>query len=830
MPLIEKPSRYLGYEINSVKKDSAKVKLKIALAFPDLYEIGTSHFGIQILYYILNQHPDIAAERVFAPGKDMESALRASGVRLPSMETRQALNTFDIVGFSLLYELNYTNILTMLSLSEIPFYAAQREEAFPLVIAGGPCTCNPEPVADFFDAMVVGDGESVIMQMADIWLSFKQEGRLRKADILAAWSKLDGVYVPMFYQASYNEKGFQITTPRRTEAPRPSIKRAIIASLNEAPFPEAPVVPFGKPVHDRLRLEISRGCTRGCRFCQAGMIYRPVRERSVKQLLNLTHTCLQHTGYEDISVLSLSTGDYTQITPLIHRLIQTYASENIAVSLPSLRAGTLTPDVMSMIKRVRKTGFTIAPEAGSQRLRNVINKNISETEILETVTNAFSLGWQVMKLYFMLGLPTETQADLDAMVDLVKALRKTKTANGRPGKITVSVATFIPKPHTPFQWASQLSLEDSEERIAWLKAKLKLPGVQFKWQNPAMSFLEGIWARGDRRFSRLLVNAYQHHCRFDGWSDHFNFQQWQTSLAESQIDPHFYTTRKRDLGEPLPWDHIDVGVNKTFLKKEWARALTEKRTGDCRWQACHQCGVCDFQKISPDLSEDDITTAVPEAKKDTSPQPAEDTVCIVYSKTGEAKFFGHLEMVNIFLRALRRVSVPIKYSGGFHPLPKVSFEDPLPIGMQSTAERFYITVLNQVDTKKLMLGLNKALPAGLRVKACRRVAKKRSGAREKSYMYVVTREKGSFKKERVDQFHRQPVFNLTRTNKKGGTRSIDLKKFVFRLDLIRHNSLSLGIKHLEGKTVRPHEILSAVFGFSELEIKKATIIKGQANV
>ena len=500
LPLVEHPSRYLGSEINTIKKDHSKVNLCVALAFPDLYEIGTSHFGLQILYHILNHHHEIAAERVFAPGADMESHLRSSGIPMMSLESHKPINRFDIIGFSLLYELNYTNILTMLDLAHIPFLTRQRDDSHPFVIAGGPCTCNPEPVADFFDAIVVGDGENVILAMSNAWLAWKARGKSDKKTLLRNWSQIEGVYIPSFFKPKYDENGFETLLPEFADYQ--AVKRTVVDDLDQAAFPDAPIIPYGKPVHDRLRIEVSRGCTRGCRFCQAGMIYRPVRERSLETLLSLSDDCIASTGYEDLSLLSLSTGDYECIFPLMECLMSRYMSRRIAVSLPSLRVGTLTPELMQLVKKVRKTGFTIAPEAGSQRLRKVINKDITQKDIENTVKNAFNLGWQVIKLYFMIGLPTETQDDLQAIVDLVKELRKIKGPKGRKGRLNVSVATFIPKPHTPFQWSSQISLADSKQKIRWLRKNLKVSGVRFKWQNPEVSMLEGLWARGDRRLGR----------------------------------------------------------------------------------------------------------------------------------------------------------------------------------------------------------------------------------------------------------------------------------------------------------------------------------------
>ena len=542
LPFVEKPSRYLGSEINIVRKDLDRVKLRFALAFPDLYEIGTSHFGMQILYHILNADPDIAAERVFAPGVDMETLLRKTGRPLFSLESREPIRRFDIIGFSLLYELNYTNILTILDLAKIPFLATERSLTHPLIIAGGPCTCNPEPIADFFDALVVGDGENVVLEMAGAWLRWKKDTQADKESLLKRWSQIEGVYIPSFFKFRIDDRGIQTVIPRYSDYTK--VRRAIVPDLDKIPFPEKPIIPFGKPVHDRLRLEVSRGCTRGCRFCQAGMIYRPVRERSPENLLSLSASSIAATGYEDISLLSLSTGDYGCIIPLMERLMTRFESDNVAVSLPSLRAGTLTPELMKLIKKVRKTGFTIAPEAGSQRLRDVINKNISEKEIIDTVKDAFNLGWQVIKLYFMIGLPTETEDDLEALVDLVKKLRKIKGPHGRRGKINVSVATFIPKSHTPFQWAGQISLAESRSKINRLHDQLRLPGIQFKWQNPEVSQLEGLWARGDRRLSRLLITAYKKGCRFDGWSDKFHYRLWQEAVAEDEPRSGFFFGRQ----------------------------------------------------------------------------------------------------------------------------------------------------------------------------------------------------------------------------------------------------------------------------------------------
>jgi len=830
LPLVDKPSRYLGTEVNSCKKDLSKVQLKIALAFPDLYEIGTSHFGMQILYHILNQRRNIAAERVFSPAEDMEFLLRFSRMPLTSLESQCPLHQFDIIGFSLLYELNYTNILTILDLAGVPFYACQRTDSDPLIIAGGPCVSNPEPVADFFDAIVIGDGENVILEMADIRIQMESDGGLDKRALLKKWSQLEGVYVPSAFQVTYNEKGHQIAR-RRKETGQGPVKRAIVSDLNQALFPDRPVVPYGKPVHDRLRLEISRGCTRGCRFCQAGMIYRPVRERSMDSVMDLTDRCLQNTGYEDLSLLSLSTGDFTGISPLINTLMHEFSSQHISVSLPSFRAGTLEPALMQTIKKVRKTGFTIAPEAGSQRLRDVINKNITTDEIIATVQDAFSAGWRVIKLYFMIGLPTETQADIQGIVDLVKILRKIKGSNGCYGKLNVSVATFIPKPHTPFQWATQLPLEESRSRIEWLRAKLRLPGVTFKWQNPEVSFLEGLWARGDRRLSRLLVNAYENGCRFDGWSDRFKFDVWQECIVESQVDVDFFTRRPKDLEEPLPWDHIDIRVEKAFLIEEWQGAQKGARTEDCRWHSCQQCGVCDFETIAPHLFEA-ATEKEPLGigKPDTAQQTAFKKLKVFYSKKGDARFFGHLELVNIINRAFRRAGVELAYSKGFHPKPKISFDDPLPMGMEGAHEFFFISVNKDMVCDELVRKTNLELPEGLVINGCETAGPGKATQEDRVDHYTVTLKEGVFDRHQLAWFVESNSIEYTFTNKKGIPGTIDLKESILNIALIMPNSIELTIQNQGGKRVRPTMVLERVFALPAEDIKKALIIKGGTHV
>lgn len=829
LPLVEKPSQYLGNEINTTGKHTADVRLKFALAFPDLYEIGTSHFGLQILYGLLNAQPGILAERVYAPGSDMAAELRKSGIPLGSMESRRPLGEFDILGFSLLYELNYTNVLSILGLAEIPFYASQRDVDLPLIVAGGPCTCNPEPVADFFDAMVIGDGEEVILKLCEEWLNWKTGASGDKQRLLNRWRKIKGVYIPSFFKPGPGN-----LQPQRLQGSLDdyrSVTRAVVGNLDSTYFPDAPVVPYGKPVHDRLRMEVSRGCTRGCRFCQAGMIYRPVRERSAATILSLCDTSIEATGYEDLSLLSLSTSDYGCIGGLLGQLMGRYAAGRVAVSLPSLRAGTLTPELLAQVKKVRKTGFTIAPEAGSQRLRDVINKNIGDNEIFKSVEEVFRQGWQVIKLYFMIGLPTETDEDIDAIVDLVQRLRMCKGRGGRRPGINVSVTTFIPKPHTPFQWSAQLPLDESRQKIFRLKRLLNKPGIRFKWQNPEVSLLEGLWSRGDRRLAPLLVYANQSGCQFDGWSDKFRFDLWKNALDHQGVDIDYYTTRRRELSEALPWDHIDVGVDKKYLVAEWKKAINGDTTADCRHGECNDCGVCDFETIAPWVFNDcKAAETLPVDRRSTGPITRNfKTVEISYSKLDQARYFGHLELVNVFLRAIRRAEIPMKFSQGFHPKPKVSFVDPLPVGIESYGEKMYLTVADEIKPERIIDQLNAQLPEGLNVTACRYCTKPSKGSKATMIEYRVRLKQGRFDPDSLLKFREQSRFEFTRKNRKGRKSVIDLKQQVKDIEITNDSELKIVLSAEKGSTIRPAEVMRRVFGLSDHCLKLARVVKLKNN-
>ena len=824
LSLIQMPSRYLGCEVNRIKKNWDTIELHVALAFPDLYEIATSHFGIQILYEMLNNREDILAERVFAPAVDLEAQLRKNKMPLCSLESETPLKKFDIIGFSLLYELNYTNMVNMLDLAGVSYFSCQRKQTEPFVIAGGPCTCNPEPIADFFDAIVVGDGESVILQLTDAWKGWRQSGKRTREALLHRWSDIKGVYIPSFFKVSPGDDGHQRLIPEKESYQY--VERAVLSDLNDTPFPIKPIIPFGRPVHDRLRMEIARGCTRGCRFCQAGMIYRPVRERQPDAVLDSVEQSLKYTGYEDLSLLSLSTGDYSCIEPLMRKIMEFGKKDRVAVSLPSLRAGSLTPELMELIRKVRKTGFTIAPEAGSQRLRDVINKNITEADIVQTVENAFSLGWKIIKLYFMVGLPTETQADLEAIVSLVKRVKTLTKKQGLSGKINVSVATFVPKAHTPFQWESMIGLESAMEKINWLKASLKMPGVQVKWQDPRVSMIEGVWARGDRKLNRVLLRAWKSGCRFDGWSDYFNYDKWMRVFEESGINPEMYTGGRFDTEQPLAWDHIHIGVDRSFLLNEKTRATDGLITEDCRTGSCSGCGVCDFDTIKPvsfhGLADSvSIDTGEEKANLQESTYRYE----VLFKKMGSARFLGHLEMVKIFIRALRREGFPLKYSKGFHPMPRVSFRDTLPMGMQSENEEMRVSLTECVAPEALMSRLHRQLPSGLEITGCTTYVRPKEPIQEDNQTYRVELKDGFFLQKDLDWFLRQQSVTIERKSKKGLFVTVDLKKAVSNIQLKDSHCVLMTLGTDNNLMVRPAHVMKTVFSLTDQQILEAIITK-----
>lgn len=596
---VTKPGRYIGDEFNIQIKEWAGTDLKVALAFPDIYEIGMSHLGLRILYELINNQAGMLAERVYAPWSDYQKLLTEQGVRLQTLENKQPLNEFDVIGFSLQYELSYTNILTMLSLGGVPLFSNERNQGHPIVIGGGPCALNPEPMAEFFDLFFLGEAEEALIDILAGISAWKKTGTDKEA-LYDALERLPGVYIPSRFQVDYRADGLiDKITPKSDHRP----VRAVVRDFEQAFYPQKWLVPYLDIVHDRVAYEIQRGCTQGCRFCQAGMIYRPVREKSPETIMTALQDLVAHTGYEEISLTSLSSADYSRIDELIARVCGCFTPLRVNVSLPSLRTDSFSVDLAAKFQGSHKSNLTFAPEAGTERLRRVINKGVTDADLLNAASAAFKAGWQKLKLYFMIGLPTETQSDLEGIVRLageVLRIGKQIYPKGNALRVTVSISTFVPKAHTPFQWRRQISVAETIEKQLFLQESLRGRHLELSWHNPPMSQLEGIMARGDRRLGRVIYNAWQKGAQFDGWGDQFKYELWQEAMRDAGIEPAFYT-RERDAGEILPWSHLDSGIDPEFLAAENRRADEEMPTIDCRNNPCANCGVCPGLRVTPKI-------------------------------------------------------------------------------------------------------------------------------------------------------------------------------------------------------------------------------------
>lgn len=598
---VEKPARYIGNEVNMVVKDLDKIDIRFCMCFPDVYEIGMSHLGIQILYDMFNRRGDTYCERVYSPWVDLDAIMREKNIPLFALESQDPIKDFDFLGITLQYEMCYTNILQVLELSQIPIYAKDRAEEDPIVVGGGPCAYNPEPLADFFDFFYIGEGETAYDEILDLYKENKKNGGSR-TDFLRKVANVQGMYVPMFYDVTYNEDNTIASFTKNDPEVPDMVKKQVEMALSETVYPEKPLVPYIKAIQDRVVLEIQRGCIRGCRFCQAGMIYRPIRERDLEFLKERAYEMLKATGHEEISLSSLSSSDYSKLQELVYFLIDEFRSKGVNISLPSLRIDAFALDVMSKVQDVKKSSLTFAPEAGSQRLRDVINKGLTEEVILKGAMDAFTSGWNRVKLYFMLGLPTENYEDIEGIATLSDKIAReyyTIPKEERNGRVSIvsSTSFFVPKPFTPFQWVRMNTSEEFLEKQRFLNGKMReqlnAKSIKYNWHEAELTMLEGVLARGDRRLSKIVYDAYKAGCIYDSWSEHFKYELWMKAFEDNNMDPLFYTSRERDFEEILPWDFIDVGVTKKFLIREYERAVSEKITPNCR-QACSGCGAMSF--------------------------------------------------------------------------------------------------------------------------------------------------------------------------------------------------------------------------------------------
>lgn len=710
---VEKPARYSGGEWNEVKKDPRRVRAKVALIFPDLYEVGMSYLGQKILYYLLNENTSILAERVFAPWIDFEKKLRASGVPLCSLENRIPLDEFDLLGFSLLYELNFSNILTILDLGKIPFLSSERKLSRPLVIGGGPGAFNPEPLADVFDLFLIGDGEEAFIEIVEKYVALR--GKVKeKRSLLKELAKIKGVYVPSLYIPYQPQKSFLLAVRPGNDVPE-KISKRICYPFGEAPFPEKIVVPNTKVIFDRVAVEVARGCSQKCRFCQASSIYFPPRVKSPSFVLEKVLGSVRSTGYEDTSLASLSVSDYPYLQQVVEALMSELAQQKVSLSLSSLRPKGLSPEIIKNILRVRKTGFTLVPEAGTERLRRVINKKLNNAEIFEAAKNAFLQGWRLLKLYFMIGLPTEKNEDLEGVANLVKEVVDIgfKILKRSP-QINLSVSPFIPKPHTPFQWLKMEEETNLGEKYEFLKSRLKRqPTVKFKRNHLKSTLLEAVFSRGDRRLSRILFEAWAKGARFDSWNECFDFGFWEEAFQSNDIDYNSYLMAL-DKESVLPWDHIDTGFKKSFLLRELDRAMNEEQTLSCLDSQCRDCQGCNLSSLVERKFGESVKIS---SEKHVSFGLMTQSILryrTFYSKLDIARFISHLDLSNVIQRAFRRARVPVVYSEGFHPKMVVSYAPALPLGMEGRAEVLEFRSNHFFTENEFLTQVNPCLPPGVK--------------------------------------------------------------------------------------------------------------------
>lgn len=802
----QRPSRYINNELNAFRgiseKKNSPENVHFALCFPDVYEVGMSHLGFKILYDIINSLPYASAERVYSPWTDIEQYMISNKIYLSSLETMTPVNEFDVVGFSFQYELSYTTVLNMLHLSGIPFHSHERlniKKRFPIIAAGGPCTVNPAPMSPFIDIFFIGDAEDSIIEFLDITSEWKKSGETDRLSLLKKIALIEGLYVPLVHKKDS------------------IIKKRFIKNLDTAPYPVRPVVPYASIVHDRINIEVSRGCTMGCRFCQAGIIYRPLRERTPETILKIARESLQNTGYDEVSFTSLSAGDYSCLVPLVRRFNNEFGASKIALSLPSLRVAAVNRDILREIKSVRKTGFTIAPEAATQRLRNVINKNFTDDDYEKALSALFEEGWQSIKLYFMVGLPTETDEDIEAINEMaMKALRIAKKNTGRFVNIGITVSPFIPKPHTPFQWFGHKASNISE-KLKYLRNSLSGKKFKYKGHNEHMSLLEAVFARGDESLAQLIEKAWQLGCRLDGWSEMFNFQKWVKAMETTAIDAISYAERTFEKDDVFPWDNINTGVTKDFLWREYEKALREERTPDCQ-KTCTACGLkCKESSETVNTLIDE--GAIPLQRFNASTlQNQKARIRVQYSKTGTLRYLSHLELSDAVIKALRRARVPFDFSKGFHPAPRISFGPPLSVGVAGEKEYFDMAVFQPFDIEFHMTELNNTLPQGIRIHKMEIISSDTPSLTSfiKRYDYLLRVRDNS-----ILTPQKKPVSLIIKREKK----TIDAAPCIEEIAIVDDKTARLTLTDTPEVNARAGEIINALPGFEieRLEITRTAV-------
>ncbi len=833
LPRVTKPSRYLGTEVNTTHKDPSKVDLRVGLAFPDLYELGLGNLGLHILYSILNDLPWCWAERAYAPAPDMEQELRGRELPLFALESKTPLNQMDMLGFSLQTELTYTSVLNILDLSGIPLRSAMRDDNHPLVFAGGPTAVNPEPMAPFIDFFVIGDAEEAVVEIAEIARAMRGMPRDEKLEEIG---KLSGVYVPGMYPYEPLPDGRAL--PRRDA---PKVIRRLMKEFDAAHFPTRYIVPFTQLIHDRVGIEVLRGCTHGCRFCQAGMSGRPVRARELETIDGLLERLLDNTGYEEVSLLSLSTCDYPKVRTLLQQSAQRTHPDKVALSVPSLRLDTFSVELADAITGVRRSGLTFAPEVATRRMRAVINKAYEDEELIEVATEAFKRGWSHIKCYFMIGLPTERDEDVEAIADLcIRVLTRCRTID-HEARLFTGISTFVPKPFTPFQWAEQIRLEEIVHRQRILERKLsKYPGIKFGRHEPESTYIEGLISRADHRIADVIEAAFRKGARLESSSEFLDFDAWQEALADVGYDDED-SFRERDLDEPLPWDHIDVLIPKLWFQREWRKAANLEGTPDCRLNGCQQCGLRDHapglcaameHKAKQGALHEETKAPLPVFTEEETP-PVQ-RMCFRIGRSEEARFLSHLEFMNAWVRALRRAKAPLSYSQGFHAHPKITFATAMPVGEESEGDYMDILLKETFEPQELLKALQATLPMGFNAYEAKAIS-----LSAPSLMSLVSGFDYAIQVEGLAEAVRESIRALlerreilveregkpTGKRRKRTSRMLDLRPMISRLELSNesngYQTIEFSTVAVENRMVKPKEILELL----GLDIERARIRK-----